>query len=62
MEFVLQVDLIVAAVSLFTIIVLWILNVPIPNALILIFIISILLMIITLLILRFLDSRKREES
>lgn len=62
MKFVLQVDLIVAAVSLFTIIVLWILNVPIPNALILIFIISILLMIITLLILRFLDSRKREES
>lgn len=62
MEFVLQVDLIVAAVSLFTIIVLWILNVPIPNALILIFIISILLMIITLLILRFLDSGKREES
>lgn len=50
MRFILQVDLIVGAVALFTIIMLWILNVPVPNALIIIFVVSVLLMVVSLVI------------
>lgn len=60
MQFVLQVDLIVGAVSLFTIIMLWILDVPVPRALILIFIISVLLLIISLIINRIIKYKNRK--
>lgn len=60
MQFVLQVDLIVGAVSLFTIIMLWILDVPVPRALILIFIISVLLLIISLIINQIIKYKNRK--
>ena len=60
MQFILQVDLIVAAVSLFTILMLWVLGVPVPSALIAVFLVSVLLMFITIVIDRIIKYTKRK--
>ena len=51
-EYVLKLDLVVTFVSLFTIIILFILGVPIPKALVWVFIVSLVLILLTLLLLQ----------
>ena len=51
-EYVLKLDLVVTFVSLFTIIILFILGVPIPKALVWVFIGSLVLVLLTLLLLQ----------
>ena len=51
-EYVLKLDLVVTFVSLFTIVILFILGVPIPKALVWIFIGSLALVLLTLLLLQ----------
>ena len=51
-EYVLKLDLIVTFVSLFTIVILFILGVPIPKALVWVFIGSLVLILLTLLLLQ----------
>ena len=51
-EYVLKLDLVVTFVSLFTIVILFILGVPIPKALVWVFIGSVVLVLLTLLLLQ----------
>lgn len=51
-EYVLKLDLVVTFVSLFTIVILFILGVPIPKALVWVFIGSLVLVLLTLLLLQ----------
>ena len=51
-EYILKLDLVVTFVSLFTIVILFILGVPIPKALVWIFIGSLVLVLLTLLLLQ----------
>ena len=51
-EYVLKLDLVVTFVSLFTIVILFILGVPIPKALVWVFIGSLVLILLTLLLLQ----------
>lgn len=60
MRFILQVDLIVAVVSLFTIVMLWFLNVSVPRALVIVFVISVLLIVVSIVIdqiIKFMDRK-----
>ncbi len=61
MEFFLKVDLIVAMVSLFTMFVLMLLEVPIPGVLVGIFMVSLLLVFVTFIIYRIIDSNTNEK-
>ena len=51
-EYILKLDLVVTFVSLFTIVILFILGVPIPKALVWVFIGSLVLVLLTLLLLQ----------
>ena len=51
-EYVLKLDLVVTFISLFTIVILFILGVPIPKALVWVFIGSLVLVLLTLLLLQ----------
>ena len=51
-EYVLKLDLVVTFISLFTIVILFILGVPIPKALVWVFIGSLVLILLTLLLLQ----------
>ena len=51
-EYILKLDLVVTFVSLFTIVILFILGVPIPKALVWVFIGSLVLILLTLLLLQ----------
>lgn len=59
-EFFLKMDLIVTVVSLVTMFVLMLLEVPIPGALIGVFIGSLAIVLVTFLLLRLLESTKKE--
>lgn len=61
MEYFLKVDLIVAVVSLVTMFVLMLLNVPIPGVLVGIFIVSLGLVFFTLILFRMMEANKKEE-
>lgn len=61
MEYFLKVDLIVSAVSLFTMFVLMLLEVPIPGVLVAIFMVSLLLVFVTLIIYRMIDSNTNDK-
>ncbi len=60
-EYFLKVDLIVAAVSLFTMFVLMLLEVPIPGVLVGIFMVSLLFVFITLMIFRLAASKTNKK-
>lgn len=59
-EFFLKMDLVVTVVSLVTMFVLMLLEVPIPGALVGVFIGSLALVFVTFLLLRLLESTKKE--
>ena len=56
-EYFLKFDLVVTFVALFTMVILWILELPIPKALLWIFGVSLIVSIITLLLIQFLKSK-----
>lgn len=59
-EYMLKLDLVVVVISLLTMVILFILGVPIPNALIWVFVGSLILVLITFLLLQFYKSRYNE--
>ncbi len=61
-EFFLKMDLVVTVVSLVTMFVLMLLEVPIPGALVGVFIGSLALVFLTFLLLRLLESTKKENK
>ncbi|SHE65960.1 hypothetical protein SAMN02745249_00858 [Atopostipes suicloacalis DSM 15692] len=56
-EYFLKFDMVVTFVALFTMVILWILELPIPKALLWIFGVSLIVSIITLLLIQFLKSK-----
>lgn len=59
-EYMLKLDLVVVFISFLTMIILFILGVPIPNALIWVFVGSLILVLITFLLMQFYKSRYNE--
>lgn len=59
-DYMFKLDLVVTLVSLFTIIVLWLLNLTIPQVLIWIFIVSLVLLFFTLFLQKYYEARQRE--
>ncbi len=59
-DYMFKLDLVVTLVSLFTIIVLWLLNLTIPQVLIGIFIVSLVLLFFTLFLQKYYEARQRE--
>lgn len=59
-EYFLKFDMVVTFVALFTIVLLWILKLPIPKALFWVFIVSLLISLLTLLLIHFYRSKNNE--